>query len=79
MQRNNRTLLAVTLMPLLWFNAFATTRSQQDTKRSATLTVPASRVASITERARLGDSQAEYQLGWSYITSKNVSRIISKA
>jgi TPR repeat protein len=72
MLRNKRTLFAVTLIGLLWFDIPARARIQHDTKPSSTSATADPQISSLTERAQQRDPQAQYQLGRSYMTGTNV-------
>ena len=67
---NSRALFAVTLMPILWFNASATTGTQHTTKPGVSSN-GAPQISSISQRAKQGDPQAEYQLGSWYLNRTN--------
>lgn len=72
MLRNGRALLTVTLLPLLWFDASATTRRQNTPNPPSTASVAITQASSMVERAQKGDPQAQYHLGSSYMTGTGV-------
>jgi hypothetical protein len=69
---NSRVLFAVTLIPMLWFDASASMGTQHKTKPPVSSDVGAPQLSSISKQAEQGDPHAEYKLGSLYMTGTSV-------
>ena len=73
MVMNARSFLSFTLVPVVWFSASAMVTAGRP--RGVSPAAPQNvkiHAQSMMEKAQAGDAKAEYQVGWSYFTGREV-------